>query len=330
MLCDSINANTKHEAHSVIRHLNTREYPFEYLWDANLDETKLRALCDWADILHFNIWPPSCGIGNVDFREYVKQGKKVIMQFHGTVFRRTPPIRKEVEENKYKTLVTMPIMFDYLDDEVCRTEWLPFPIPTNDPRFMPIPIEDKFPYFAVGHAPGEVHRWEIKDTDLVQDIFQEHGKVDYNPSIKQLDTDYLAKSVQVLNSKSKRNMRLILMTDTPWEECLWMKQRCHVGFDHLQGYYGVNTAEFASMGIPCICNLNKQYYDAAVERYGKELPFVISDRVILEDTITALKEDPELRFEIGKEARNYAIKVHDLETSVLPQLIKAYKEVYKE
>jgi hypothetical protein len=328
MLCDYINEKTKHDAHCVIRYLNSREYPFEYLWDANLDEDKLRELCEWADILHFNIWPPSCGMGHVDFREYVAKGKKVVMQFHGTVFRRTPLIRKEVEDNGYKTLVTMPIMMGYMDDEKCRTEWLPFPIPTDDPRFMPIPEEDKFPYFAVAHAPGEVHRWEIKDTDMVQDIFQRCGRVAYNPDVSRLDTDYLAKTVEVVNSKDKKNMRLVLMTDTPWEKCLWLKQRCHVSFDHLQGYYGVNTAESCSMGIPSICQLNKQYHDAAEERYGRELPFVVSDRVILEDTINMLKDDEELRMEIGIASRDYAVKVHDLESSVVPQLLKVYKEVY--
>lgn len=329
MMCDAVNKHTKHNAHSVIRYLNSRDYPYEYLHKENMDDAKLEELCEWADVLHFNVWPPSCGIGSVKFKKYVDMGKKVIVQFHGTVFRRTPPIRKEVEDNAYKVLVTMPIMKGYIDDERCRTEWLPFPIPTNDPRFMPIPIEDKFPYFAVGHAPGEVHRWEIKDTDIAQDIFQKHGDVMYNPDVKQLDTDYLSKTVSVINSKGKKNMRLMLMTDTPWADCLTIKQRCHVGFDHLQGYYGVNTAEFCSMGIPVICQLNKQYQDACEERYGGEVPLVISDRVILEDTITQLKDDPELRFELGREARNYAVKVHDLETSVLPQLVHAYEEVYK-
>ena len=329
MLCDAVNQNTRHNAKCVIRHLNTREYPYEYLWGANLDEAGLRDLCDWADVLHFNIFPPSVKMGNVDFKDYVNDGKKVIMQFHGTVFRRNTSIRKEVEDMGFKTLVTMPIMFGLLDDEACRTEWLPFPIPTDDPRFMPIPVEDKFPQFAIAHAPGEIHRWEIKDTDAISDVVNKEGSTLYNPDLKQLDTDYLLKTVGVINAKEGKYMRLMLMTDTPWEKCLWIKQRCHIGFDHLQGYYGVNTAEFCSMGIPSICQLNKEYYDAAEERYGKELPFVISDRVILEDTISMLKEDDELRREIGVESRNYAVKVHDLDSVVLPQLIHAYKEVIR-
>jgi len=338
MLCDYINKETKHNARCFIRSMNVREYPYDLWWNINCNENKLREMIEWADILHFNIWPPSVGFGKVDFRPYIEnEDKKVIMQFHGTAFRRTPPIRQEVEENGYKTLVMMPIMFDYINDELCKTEWLPFPIPTDKPEFMPVPDEDKFQQFAVAHSPGEVHRWEIKDTDLILQVADNMNEVIekvWKPNKQHVagtntDTDYLVKTVQVINSKSTRYTRLELMSKTPWEECIKIKQRCHVGFDHLQGYYGVNTAEFMSMGIPAICNPNYQYYKYAMDRYGKEPPFVISDRVILEDTIRALRDDAELRHEIGGQSRDYAVKVHDIESSVLPQLIHAYKEVMK-
>jgi len=310
--------------------MNVREYPYDLWWGVNCNENKLRELCEWADVLHFNIWPPSVGFGNLDFYEFISEGKSVLMQFHGTAFRRTPPIREECEKNAFKVLVTMPIMFGYLDDERCRTEWLPFPIPTDDPRFQPIPEEDKYSQFSIAHAPGEIHRWEIKDTPkLIETVTNMGGYVLHNPDITLLDTDYLIKTGQVINSKSTRYMRLMLLTDMPWEDNLIIKQRCHLGFDHLQGYYGVNTAEFMSMGIPSICNPNWEYWMHAKERYGDDPPLVTSDRVILEDTIMSFREDPELRLEVGRKSRDYAVKVHDLKTSVLPQLIKAYKDAMR-
>lgn len=305
-LSDAINEKTKHKSRVIVRSMNSREYPYDLWAGVNCNTARLRELCEWADILHFNIWPPSLGFLNVNFYDYINEGKRVVMQFHGTAFRRTPPIREETQKNAFKTLVTMPIMMGYLDDEVCRTEWLPFPIPTDDPRFMPIPEEDKFQNFAVCHSPGEPHRWEIKDTQ------------------------YFLKTIQVLNSKSKgRYIRAEMMSNTPWEECLSIKQKCHVAFDHLQGYYGVNTSETMAMGIPSICNPNHETWDASEERFGAEPPFVISDRVILEDTISSLRDDEDLRWEIGARSRDYAVKVHDLDSVVLPQLLKAYKEVYK-
>jgi len=329
-LSDAVNQYTRHKSRVLVRSMNVREYPYDLWFGVNCDTAKLRKLIDWADVLHFNIWPPSAGFGNVKFYDYINSGKKVLMQFHGTAFRRTPPIRQEVVDNAFKCLVTMPIMFGYVDDELCRTEWLPFPIPTDDPRFMPIPKEDKFQSFAVCHSPGELHRWEIKDTErLVEAMMKLGGRVDYNPDLKQLDTDYLTKTVQVINSKAKRYMRLELMADKPWDECLKIKQRCHISFDHLQGYYGTNTAETMAMGLPSICNPNHETWDMAEERFGEEPPFVVSDRVILEDTITSLRDDEELRYEVGAKSRDYAVKVHDLQSAVLPQLVHAYKEVYR-
>jgi len=327
-LADAVNTQTSHKMQVVTRHMTVREYPYQHLWGVNLNDAKLRELCEWADVLNFNDYPPSMPLGKVNFTDYVRQGKRVMMTFHGTFFRRTPKVREEVMSNAYKTLITMPIMFGYMDDDVTRTEWLPFPIPTDDPRFLPIDKEDKYPYFAICHSPGEVHRWNIKDTDAIIDATEKMGgKVMYNPDLKVLDTDYLITTVQAINDMNRAtNMRLMLLTDTKWEDCLAIKQRCTVAFDHLQGYYGVNTAESMSMGLPTICNPNYQYYKHAMERYGKEPPFVISDRVILPDTIRMLREDNELVQEIGFQSRDYAKKVHDLETSVLPQYIDACKD----
>jgi len=327
-LADAVNAHTKHHMKVVTRHMTVREYPYEHLWGVNLNDAKLRELCEWADVLNFNDYPPSMPLGKVDFQNYVREGKRVMMTFHGTFFRRTQAVRDECQSNAYKTLVTMPIMFGYMDDDITRTEWLPFPIPTDDLRFTPLVEEDKYPYFSICHSPGEAHRWHIKDTDAVVDAMETlGGKVLYNPDMKQLDTDYLVSTVQAMNDTNRStNMRLMLLTDTKWEDCLSIKQRCTIAFDHLQGYYGVNTAESMSMGLPTICNPNYQYYKHAMELYGNEPPFVVSDRVILADTIQMLREDPELRREIGAQSRDYAQKVHDLENVVMPIYIKACED----
>lgn len=327
-LADAVNTQTKHHMKVVTRHITVREYPYEYLWGVNCNAEKLNELCEWADVINFNDAPPSFDLGRVQFSKWIKEGKRPMMTFHGTYFRREPKVRQECMDNGYKTLVTMPIMFGYMDDDITRTEWLPFPIPCNDPKFMPIADEDKYPYFAICHSPGEVHRWDIKDTDAVMDSIQKMGgKVLYNPDLKQLDTDFLIRTVQSVNTRLfTTNIRLMLLTDTPWLDCLSIKQRCTIAFDHLQGYYGVNTAESMSMGLPTICNPNYQYWEHAKALYGKDPPFVVSDRVILEDSINMLKEDPELRQEVGMESRDYALKVHDLDTVVLPRFIKACED----
>jgi hypothetical protein len=310
------------------RYLSVREYPYEYLWDVNLNEAKLRELCDWADVLNFNDYPPSAAWGRVNFEEIIKEGKRVMVSFHGTYFRRREAVRNEMQEKGYKALVSMPCMLGYMNDDITRTEWLPYPVPTDDPKFMPLPVEDRYPYFAIAHSPGEVHRWDIKDTDAIIDAVKGHGGyIHYNPDLKQLDSDYLISSVQAMNNILQyKHMRLVLMTNAPWEDCLAMKQRCSIAFDHLQGYYGVSAAESMSMGLPTVCNLNYQTHLHSMEAYGRELPFVISDRCILPDTLSMLRGDDELRHEIGFESRDYAIKVHDLNTVVMPKYIKAVKD----
>jgi hypothetical protein len=305
-LSNAVNQYTKHNSRVLVNTLSVRQIPYDLVWGMNCHERELREAIEWADILHFNDYPPdTLSFGNVRWADYWDD-KKIVITEHGSALRLREDIQHEIDRDGYKLLITMPILFDYVDDEKCRTEWLPFPIPTEDPQYMPLDTELKYPHFAICHAPGEPHRWAIKDTE------------------------FFMKACESINLIKPGLVKIELLTRTPWEEAIRIKQKCHVSFDHMQGYYGVNTAESMAMGIPSIANLNYEYELHARERYGKELPIVKADRVTLQKTLLGLRQDYELTMEIGKQSRDYAIKVHDLRTAVLPQLIHAYEEVYNE
>jgi hypothetical protein len=66
-----------------------------------------------------------------------------------------------------------------------------------------------------------------------------------------------------------------LIDDVSNDECLARKRRCHVLFDHMQGYYGVSSLEGLSQGLAVIAGLDEWCRERVAEFAGtSELPWL--------------------------------------------------------
>jgi hypothetical protein len=91
------------------------------------------------------------------------------------------------------------------------------------------------------------------------------------------------------------DLELELIDDAPHAECLRRKARCHMVFDHMQGYYGMSSLESLAQGVPVVAGLDdwcaghmREFADCG------ELPWIVArDRAALAAALARLARDPE-------------------------------------
>lgn len=142
-LSEAINATTEHHSRAVRMHESLFGFPFDAL---NLADRRLRALWDWADIIHIH---DASGIENI----MTWPRKPTVLTLHGTRYRRGyEGFHRMIKTRGWLGTVATPDLtqfgLDYLPD--CRPDLSEYYDPPDQ--------------FTVVHAPSKRH---VKGTDRV-------------------------------------------------------------------------------------------------------------------------------------------------------------------
>lgn len=278
-------AVNRHFDHTV--RLVTLETRYTHSWEKDLHLPDLgpdgieevRILMDEADIFHFHM---TCdehqSFGPHLPADFIK-GKGVVHHHHGHHdFRSNPESfrQKYAKLGREHLLVSTPDLMHLLPE----AQWQPNLVPVDDPLFMP--------------------QWGR---------YHDHGrlKVCHSPTRKDLkNTDEFLAAMDNLEKQGVR-FDVDMIDDVPNEECLARKRRCHVLFDHMQGYYGVSSLEGLSQGVTVIAGLNEWNRKQVAEFSGTEdLPWVLAhDQDSLEARLRELDGDRALCEAIGDKGREF-------------------------
>ncbi len=293
MLCDNdpagmaiaqakaVNSYTDHE----VRVVSTKTV-YTHSWETDihvpdLDEQGIEALRDLlasADIFHFHmVIDEHHPLGPLVPKDYLA-GKTIVHHHHGHHDFRSNPKRfqqKYAALGRRHLLVSTPDLMRMLPGAV----WQPNHVAINDPRYMPLADKPAAPV-VLAHSPT---RKDLKNTDD------------------------LIECVQFLHAR-RVTFEFDLIDDVPNAQCLARKQRAHVCFDHLQGYYGVSSLESLSMGIPTVAGLNDWNRRNLLKYSGATaLPWVHASLDTLPHDLRPLLQDAGLRACIGQESRAFMV-----------------------
>jgi len=151
---------------------------------------------------------------------------------------------------------------------------------TIDPEYLPKPNRNP-KKIRVCHSPTNR---QFKSTDVFLEVMEE------------IEKEY-------------PYVETVLIEGKPWMECLSIKSRCDICFDHLgrvEGVYGLAGIEGMAFGQPTLA-----YVSTLAEVYLPSPPIVnVHDKESLKKALLRLIRDDDLRKEIGERSMEYVKKVH--------------------
>ncbi len=286
--------------------LVTKEIRYNFMFEKDLhlpwlgedgwDE--VQELLHKSDVFHFHMTADEdTELGRFRPRDYMK-GKIIVHHHHGHPDFRANPEKyrhKYFEHGRKNILVSTPDLMKLLPE----ASWQPNLVPVNDRLYLPNPQNGGSP-IVIGQS---VTRKEIKNTeDLVSVVTK----------IKQNDC--------------RQHIKLDIIENTKHQECLVRKNKCHLIFDHMQGYFGVSSLESLSQGKPVIAGLDKWNIQCIKEFTGvQKLPWVLArNQEELEIQLEKLVNDSEMRSKICKHSRRF-MESNWNEKRVLKILFDVYK-----
>lgn len=299
--CKALNRHTSHSARLV-----TLETRYTHSWGKDLHIPDLgpdgieevAMLMREADIFHFHMTcDEKTPFGPLLPADYL-DGKQVVHHHHGHHDFRSDPqsfSRKYKELGRTNLLVSTPDLLQLLPE----ARWQPNLVPIDEPLFTPMWGRYDDPgQLKVCHSPT---RKDLKNTD-----------------------DFLAAYKEV--NKRKAYLSIDLIDDVPNDECLSRKRRCHVLFDHMQGYYGVSSLEGLSQGLAVIAGLDDWNKLHVAEFAGTDdLPWVIvRSRQELTDRLRELALDRPQCEAIGAKSRSF-MENHWSDRRVIEHLVSFYE-----
>lgn len=296
---NALNRHTGHECRLI-----TKELRYNFMFQKDLheewllpeDRHEVAALLESADVFHFHMTADEdltfCGFRPRDFLE----GKSVVHHHHGHHDFRSNPMKfqqKYKERKRRKFLVSTPDLLHLLPG----ARWQPNIVPLFDPMYRPMPGKPESP-LKVAHSPT---RKDLKNTDEFLEVMRR---------------------VQA----EGRDVALELIENTAHVECLRQKRRCHILFDHLQGYFGVSSLEALSQGLCVVAGLDDWNQTVIREFTGaEELPWVVSSLASLERDLRTLLLDRDVREEHGRRSREFMLRFWT-EQAMVRHLAAFYEE----
>ncbi len=301
--CKAINRHSRHFSRLI-----TLETRYSHSWEKDLHVPDLgpdgmeeiRILIEDADIFHFHMTCDEHHRFGPHLPADHMRGKAIVHHHHGHHDFRSNP---KSFRSKYKKLgrrnllVSTPDLMKLLPEAT----WQPNVVPIHAPLLTPISGRfDDHTALKVCHSPT---RKDLKNTD------------EFLAAIRHLSRDNL-------------HIDMDLIDDVPNEECLARKRRCHILFDHMQGYYGVSSLEGLSQGLAVIAGLNA-WTRQQVSRFAQteNLPWVLAhDQDQLESRLRELYNDRPLCEQIGLKGRLF-MENHWSDKHVADQLIAFYEKL---
>ena len=203
-------------------------------------------------------------------------GKRVVHHHHGHPDFRGDPAKyqaKYAAKGRTKLLVSTPDLLKLLPGAV----WQPNIVPINDPCLLPMRGEKPLPV-RLAHSPT---RKDLKNTDALL------------AAVAALQDRGVPLALQLIENKTHK-------------ECLRIKRRSHLVFDHLQGYFGISSLEALSQGLCVIAGLDEWNRRHVLDFTGAgELPWFLSSLGTLERDLERLTLDHDLRQDYGRRARDF-------------------------
>jgi glycosyltransferase involved in cell wall biosynthesis len=115
------------------------------------------------------------------------------------------------------------------------------------------------------------------------------------------------------------DIELIFFHDVPNRELRFYQAQADICVDMLTyGFFGAGVREAMMLGKPVVCYLRPEWLDqmrAEIPEYVDELPIVSATPDTVRSVLVELIERPELRHEIGRRSRAFALKWHSAEAA---------------
>lgn len=281
--CQAVNRLGRHVCRLV-----TLETRYTHAWDKDLHVPdlspagleELERLLRESDVFHFHMTADEhLALGPFLPRDFLA-GKKIVHHHHGHPDYRANPgkyLEKYARLGRRNILVSTPDLLHLLP----IATWQPNLVPIFDPLHLPDPNRPR-DRLRVAHSPT---RKDLKNTD-----------------------DLLL-AIEALRSTPREGLpiELDLIDDVPNAECLARKRRCHVLFDHMQGYYGVSSLEGLSQGLCVIAGLD-EWNRACIEQFAGtgDLPWVVArSRSELKARLAELAADLDACLARGAKGRQF-------------------------
>lgn len=243
-----------------------------------------------ADVLHYHNWWDRCLLEDHPWMWEVVRGKVAVLQFHSP---REPQYEAILREPALLKLVCA--QYQVRQYPECRP--VPLAVPIDDPLHRPAWIEGSPP--VVAFTPS--HCEDLNDWDN--------------------------KGCRVTLEVLRQGFCYRLVTDTPWEETMRIRQRCDIAIDEVvTGSYHTCSLESLSQGLATVAGLDAQTVDALERVTGtREHPWIVATPATLRERLTELVEDEGYRRAKRREARSY------MERYWSPAAVaRTFEEVYAE
>lgn len=289
----AVNRTTPHRC----RLITTRENRYKAGWARDLHVPSLKTfdevgdLLSMADVLHFHLTADeNLEIGPYRPRDFLKR-QKILHHHHGEPDFRANPRKFAGREAALgrRAIVSTPDLWAMYPEAT----WVPNSVPIHDMLYLPLAHRNGHngPETVVGHSPT---RRELKNTD-----------------------DFLAVAREL------PGVRPLMIESVPNDECLRLKRRCDLFFDHMQGYYGISSLEALSQGVPTIAGLDDWNIRCLRDfAGGDELPWIIArDRDQLRRDLLCGKRE-----ELGLPSRVFMEK-HWTEARIASRLVSFYESL---
>lgn len=121
-------------------------------------------------------------------------------------------------------------------------------------------------------------------------------------------------------------VKLVLVENTPWQECLELKGRAHVLVDQFTYGYGNNAIEAWSMGMPVISDAFNDVEAVFIKLFG-DLPYVKAG-IGLESLLDRMRLDESWRRDWADMGREHYLMWHSYE-AVAAKALEYYQAVVK-
>ena len=298
------NAINRYSEHSC-RLISTQDrYGIDFGKDIHIpdilddDFSEVEDLLRSADIIHFHMLSDeNSHLGPLVIRDYIK-GKKILHHHHGH-----PDylINVETYNEKYrklrrKVIVSTPDLLQIAEDAT----WVPNLVPINDVLYLPR-FENTLPVSPVTICQAPTRKYD-KHTAVFEQVMHE-----------------IAASFPT----TKR----VILERIQHHDCLKIKKKCHIIFDHMRGWFGISSLESLSQGKPVIAGLDDWNIRCIKEFTGAdELPWQVArNEEELKETLKLLIVDREQRATVGFAARDF-MERYWTEQQAMNVLLDVYTE----
>jgi glycosyltransferase involved in cell wall biosynthesis len=278
---NAINRYTGHRCRLIT---SMERYGFAYEADIHLpdihddDFDEVAQLLKDADIIHFHMLSDeNSHLGPLVIRDFIK-GKKILHHHHGhpDYLINAAAYNEKYRRLKRKVVVSTPDLLQVAENAT----WVPNLVPVSDVNYLPY-YEDILPAVPVKICQAPTRKYH-KHTAVFDRVMKEI--IGTFPEVQQMVIERI-----------------------PHIECLKVKRKCHIVFDHMRGWFGISSLESLCHGKPVVAGLDEWNIRCIKEFTGADrLPWVVArDEKELADVLTRLIGNRDARLRTGRESRMF-------------------------